>query len=89
MFVLMACSDAISREEFAEMVETARACDSAGSCVLAGAGQCTCAAPVNQANVSDITDAAARVECDDAVVECATQDNVRCEGGRCIADSAP
>jgi hypothetical protein len=84
-----ACADHVSPEELAEIVEGARSCGAADSCVLAGAGPCTCATPVRAAAAADVDAAVADVECEGAVARCAGHANVRCEGGRCISDPPP
>ena len=91
LLVLVACSDAVAPEEYAELVESSRRCAADGDCALAGGGldvigSCTCAVPVASASVDEINDAASRVECEGAVVECASNDNVRCEESRCVSD---
>lgn len=85
--ILGACT-ATSPEEFAAIVEEARACQDGDGCQLAGGGQCTCDTPVNDDAVARIDEAAADVDCEGAVVECTSHQNVRCEDGRCRSDES-
>lgn len=87
-FVLAGCT-ATSPEELAEIVEEARACREGDTCRLAGAGQCTCATPVNESAVARVDEAAGDVDCEGAVVECVDHQNLRCEDGRCRSDESP
>jgi hypothetical protein len=85
---LVACSDT-SPSEFVELVESSRGCSATAECTVAGAGECTCATPVNVAAVADIDEAASEIECERATITCNDNANVRCEGGRCISDGSP
>ena len=82
-----ACSNT-TPEEYVELVESSRACGADGECVLAGAGECTCAAPVNKSDAEEVQEAADDVECEGAVVRCPAHNNVRCEAGRCVSDES-
>ncbi|MEQ9320872.1 MAG: hypothetical protein RIF41_17050 [Polyangiaceae bacterium] len=83
-----ACT-ATSPEELAEIVDEARACQDGDVCELAGGGQCTCATPVNADAAARVDEAAADVDCEGAMVECVSHQNVRCEDGRCRSDESP
>ena len=78
-----------SPEEYAEIIEEARACDEGDVCELAGAGACTCAMPVNSESVDRVETAAGDVDCEGAVAECISHSNLRCEEGRCVSDESP
>jgi hypothetical protein len=77
----------LSHEEFNQEVDEAAACSPGDTCVLAGSAQCLCAQPVNASKASQINSSAHDVCCGGAVVECISFTNLRCENGRCVADT--
>lgn len=85
---LSACG--ITPEGYVELVEGSRACSADAECVLGGEGTCTCAAPINQSHLEEVTEAAADVDCEHATTTmCPAHDNLRCDAGRCVTDGSP
>jgi hypothetical protein len=74
----------LSIEEFREQVQEARDCTEGDTCVLAGAGRCTCGSPVNASRAADLNDAAHYVDCWYSNLDCAPYANMRCVDGKCI-----
>jgi hypothetical protein len=79
----------LSKDEYHQRVEAARACSPGDTCVAAGGGQCLCPTAVNATKAEEIDDAAKQVNCGGAVVECAAVIKPRCEAGRCVSDPSP
>jgi len=77
----------LSQEEFNQEVQEATACSTGDTCVLAGSAQCLCARPVNASKATEINASAGEVCCDGALVDCVAFTNLRCENGRCVADT--
>lgn len=87
--VLVSC-DEVTPQSFVELVESSRTCEADEDCVLAGAGECTCASPVNRSAEEEVNEAALDVACENVTAEnCAPTDNLRCEANRCVTDGAP
>ena len=87
---LNACDD-MSAQQYADLVDEARACAAADTCVLAGEGACTCATPVNASEEGAINEAADDFDCEkvETADRCTAHSNIRCEAGRCISDESP
>jgi hypothetical protein len=84
--LLAGCSD-ISLEEFADLVAEAAVCEAGDTCVVAVTdSDCLCGAVVNAEDQSEIEDAARRVDCEGAIVDCVVLTNPRCEDDTCVAD---
>jgi predicted class III extradiol MEMO1 family dioxygenase len=83
-----ACN-ATTPEEYAQIVDDARACSDGDSCVLAGTSDCVCPTPVNASQADRVNTAAGDVDCNGAIAECIAHTNVRCEAGRCKSDESP
>jgi hypothetical protein len=86
--LLCGCTQA-SPGDYRDLVEASRGCAGDSDCVLAGAGPCTCDAPVNQAAADDVATTAAEVDCQGATIACPENANLRCEAGRCVTDDDP
>ena len=86
---LCSCST-VSPESYVDLVEASRACETTDECTLAGAGDCTCPAPINRSAEPEVTEAAAEVDCQNATsTMCPMHENLRCEQNRCITDDSP
>lgn len=80
------CSSTISDEEFQQTLEASQVCQPGDSCILAGAGSCSCAQPTNSKDADTVNQAAAEIDCGGALVKCMSWENLRCEAGKCTAD---
>lgn len=79
------------KDQLDRVLDEAAACEGADPCVIAGATDCSCGAPVNAEQLQDVKRAAAAVSCCDpfggcVAVDCAAQLDPRCEDNRCVAD---
>lgn len=83
VLLLLGASCGLSREEYREVVEEARACSPVEGCVLAGGGQCTCPTPVAAGRAAEVDEAAAEVRCGGAMAECAAFLSIACVDGLC------
>jgi hypothetical protein len=80
-------SDSLSPADLQLVIEESQACEPGDTCVLAGSSRCTCAVPVNAEHKERVDKAAAEIDCQGATVRCTAQENLRCENGKCTADS--
>jgi hypothetical protein len=83
------CHDVTSPQEYVDLVEASRACSVDAECVLAGAGDCTCPAPVNASEAATVDEAAAEVDCRDVTIECPAHSGLHCAAGRCVSPESP
>ena len=89
LLTLAACDD-VTPEGYVELVEGSRQCAADAECVLAGAGECTCDAPIHADSREEVEAASMEVECERVTTTmCPAHDNLRCEANRCVTDGSP
>ncbi len=86
---LGACDD-VTPQEYVDLVEGARECTADGDCILAGAGECTCAAPIHVDREQEVLAAGMDLDCERVTATmCPAHANLRCEANRCVTDDSP
>ncbi|MCB9558163.1 MAG: hypothetical protein H6707_18755 [Deltaproteobacteria bacterium] len=84
--LLAACSDSISEQELARIIDESRSCQAGDVCVVAGSSQCHCPSPINVKFQARVEQAVKDLDCRGSAVKCSPLSNPRCEQGKCVAD---
>jgi hypothetical protein len=77
----------LSSEELTEIIEQSQACETGDTCILSGVTQCSCPWAINSKHRDRVEQALNDYDCGSYTVSCQTLNNLRCENGRCVADT--